>query len=215
MKKNKILKITSSYWVLAGIILLVGACTRSQTTNKYSAMSSVSAASVKKADFPAWPASFGFGKPATSLQIALLDIDVRPDGKGLPQGSGTVPAGKAIYAVRCAACHGKTGVEGPNNRLVSVTDGEIAGPESSKEKTIGNYWPYATTLFDYIRRAMPFNAPGSLTNEEVYALTAFLLNANKIIPPEANMNAETLPKVVMPAHKFFIPDDRKGGPEVR
>jgi len=215
MGNLKILKITNLSWFLAGIILLTEACTGPQTNSKSSANSLVTPASVTRADSVEWPASFGFGKPATPQEIALLDIDVRPDGKGLPQGSGTVLAGKAIYAAKCAACHGKTGVEGPNNRLVSITENEAAGTENSKEKTIGNYWPYATTLFDYIRRAMPFNAPGSLTNEEVYALTAFLLNANKIIPAEATINAETLPKVVMPAQKLFIPDDRQGGPEVR
>ncbi|QNF33342.1 cytochrome c [Adhaeribacter swui] len=215
MENLKFLKITNLSWFLAGVLLLTGACTASQTTSKSSASSLISAAPVTKADSPEWPSTFGFGKPATPQEIALLDIDVRPDGKGLPSGSGTVLAGKAVYAVKCAACHGKTGVEGPNNRLVSVAENEAAGTESNKEKTIGNYWPYATTLFDYIRRAMPFNAPGSLTNEEVYALTAFLLNANKIIPAEASINAETLPKVVMPAQKLFVPDDRKGGPEIR
>ncbi|PSR57274.1 sulfite oxidase [Adhaeribacter arboris] len=215
MKNLKILKNSGFNWLLTGLILLGAACTRSPTANKSSATAVVPSTQVTKADSENWPTSFGFGKPATAQEIALLDIDVRPDGKGLPGGSGTVLAGKAVYAVKCAACHGKTGVEGPNNRLVSVVETDAAGTENNKEKTIGNYWPYATTLFDYIRRAMPFNAPGSLTNEEVYALTAFLLNANKIIPAEAFMNAETLPKVVMPAQKLFVPDDRKGGPEVR
>ncbi|QMU29702.1 c-type cytochrome [Adhaeribacter radiodurans] len=215
MENLKFLKKIGLAWLVAGVLLLGASCVRTQPANQSTAISNVSAAPVPSPDSSEWPASFNFGKPATSQEIALLDIDVRPDGKGLPQGSGTVLAGKAIYAVKCAACHGKTGIEGPNNRLVSVTDSEIAGAESSKEKTIGNYWPYATTLFDYIRRAMPFNAPGSLTNEEVYALTAFLLNANKIIPPEAKMNAITLPKVVMPAQKLFVPDDRRGGSEVR
>ncbi|RDC64254.1 c-type cytochrome [Adhaeribacter pallidiroseus] len=215
MENLKILKNSGFNWLLTGLILLGAACTRSLTANKSTATAVVPSTQVTKADSANWPVSFGFGKPATAQEIALLDIDVRPDGKGLPGGSGTVLAGKAVYAVKCAACHGKTGVEGPNNRLVSVAENETAGAETSKEKTIGNYWPYATTLFDYIRRAMPFNAPGSLTNEEVYALTAFLLNANKIIPSEASINAETLPKVVMPAQKLFVPDDRKGGPEVR
>ncbi len=215
MKDFKFFKKNGLSWLVAGVLLLGSACVRTQPANQSAATAGVSAASVTSVDSSEWPARFNFGKPATLQEIALLDIDVRPDGQGLPGGSGTVPAGKAIYAVKCAACHGKTGVEGPNNRLVSVTDSATTSAESSKEKTIGNYWPYATTLFDYIRRAMPFNAPGSLTNEEVYALTAFLLHANKIIPPAANMNAETLPKVIMPAQKFFVPDDRKGGPEVR
>jgi len=150
---------------------------------------------------------FGFGRPATDAEIRRLDIDVRPDGVGLPAGLGSVKAGKQIYGAKCAACHGING-EGPTNRLVATSF-------TAREKAIGNYWPYATTLFDYIRRAMPFNAPGSLTNEEVYSLTAYLLAANKIIDSTAVIDARTLPKVVMPAQKLFVPDDRRGGREVR
>lgn len=158
-----------------------------------------------------WPASFGLGRPATPADITLLDIDVRPDGKGLPAGSGTATAGKAIFALKCAACHGTDGRGGPGGTLVTT----VAASGKRAEKTIGNYWPYATTVFDYIRRAMPFNQPGSLTNEEVYNLTAFLLNANHIIDDKAVINAQTLPKVVMPAKNLFLPDDRRGGPEIR
>lgn len=152
---------------------------------------------------------FGFGRPATPREIATLDIAIRPDGRGLPAGSGTARAGRAIYAVKCAACHGKSGIEGPYSRLV--------GPmgDTTRAKTIGNYWPYATTLFDYTRRAMPFNAPGSLTNDEVYSLTAFLLAANHIIDSGEVITAHNLARIVMPAKKLFIPDDRKGGPEIR
>ncbi|WP_132053743.1 c-type cytochrome [Pseudocnuella soli] len=153
------------------------------------------------------PSRFGFGRPATAAQIAAIDIDVRPDGQGLPPGSGTVPEGRAIYAAKCASCHGATGVEGPYNRLVSS--------DTSKAKAIGNYWPYATTLFDYIRRAMPFNAPGSLSNEEVYHLTSYLLHANGLVAADIEMNAANLPKVVMPAKDLFVPDDRTGGAEIR
>ncbi len=192
------------------------ACTRTNIQNQAPVLTSD--VDVKHpatvADSTQWPPTFGFGKLTTTQELAVLDIDVQPDGKGLPLGSGTVTAGKAIYAGKCAACHGKTGVEGPNNRLVApVAEGTES--DKAKEKTIGNYWPYATTLFDYIRRAMPFNAPGSLTNDEVYALTAFLLHANKIIPPDAVINAETLPQIIMPARQYFVTDDRKGGPEVR
>ena len=155
------------------------------------------------------PQLFGFGRPATPREIAILDIAIAPDGKGLPPGSGTAASGKAVYAVRCAACHGKTGVEGPYTQLV--------GPmgDTTRSKTIGNYWPYATTLFDYTRRAMPYNAPGSLTNDEVYALTAFLLSANRVIDSSMIITSHNLAGIEMPAKKFFIPDDRKGGPEVR
>lgn len=158
------------------------------------------------------PSSFGFGRPATQTEIDKWDIDVRPDGKGLPAGSGIASKGKLIFEAKCVACHGAGGVGGPNGSLVT-TSSVAAGKRP--EKTIGNYWPYATTVFDYIRRAMPFNAPGSLTNEEVYHLTAYLLNANKLIDEKTIIDAKSLPKVVMPAQKLFIPDDRKGGPEVK
>ena len=156
-----------------------------------------------------WPSHFGFGRIATAKEIAVLDISIRPDGKGLPGGSGTVKEGKAVYAVKCAACHGRTGVEGPQARLVGAMG------DTTKAKTIGNYWPYATTLFDYTRRAMPYNAPGSLSAKEVYGLTAFLLYANKIIDSNKIIDAKSLPVIVMPAKKIFIPDDRHGGPEIR
>jgi len=157
----------------------------------------------------AWPASFGFGRTATSSEIKDIDIDIMPNGHGLPPGSGTAEAGRVIYLAKCAACHGITGREGPNNKLVS------AGSDTAKEKTIGNYWPYATTVFDYIRRAMPFNEPGSLTDAEVYNLTAYLLNENKIIEPGTKINAGNLARIKMPAQHLFVNDDRRGGPEVR
>jgi len=155
------------------------------------------------------PASFGFGRPASDSLIASMDEDVRPDGKGLPAGSGTVSVGLIVYAAKCASCHGKTGTEGPQSRLVAPIG------DSLKEKAIGNYWPYSTTLFDYIKRAMPYASPGSLTNNEVYSLCAYLLWANKIIDSTAYLNAGNLYKVAMPARQSFIPDDRRGGPEIR
>lgn len=156
-----------------------------------------------------WPASFGFGRTAEVREMAALDIAVRPDGKGLPAGEGRVPAGRQLYAVKCAACHGITGREGPYAVLVGAMG------DTTKAKTIGNYWPYATTVFDYIRRAMPYNAPGSLTNEEVYHITAFLLYANRITDSAKVVNAQTLPRITMPAAQLFVPDDRRGGHEIR
>jgi cytochrome c len=167
---------------------------------------------VLPADTLSQPAHYGFGRPATAAEVAALDIDVRPDGTGLPKGEGNAMEGKAIYIQKCAACHGATGTEGPNDRLV-VGDSTKSG--GRRIKAIGNYWPYATTLFDYIRRAMPFNLPGSLTDEEVYGLTAYLLNANGLLAADAKLNAKTLPKIKMPARDKFVPDDRKDGPEIR
>ena len=161
------------------------------------------------------PARLGIGRPATPGEIAALDVDVRPDGAGLPPGSGTAAVGEQIYASRCAACHGKTGREGPNDRLVGrlPNDAFPFARDPTIPHTIGNYWPYATTVFDYIRRAMPPDAPGSLTDREVYGLVAYLLAMNQIIPADAVMDATTLPKVVMPARDRFVPSERGGPPK--
>ena len=162
---------------------------------------------------------FGFGRHATPEQIAAWDIDVMPDGTGLPSGEGTVADGERLYEATCAVCHGATGVEGPNDRLVGREPrvGFPFGqdPSLSRMRTIGNYWPYATTLYDYINRAMPFDRPGSLEPDDVYSLVAFLLHANEIIAENDVMNATTLPTVVMPARDRFVRDNRRGGPEVR
>jgi S-disulfanyl-L-cysteine oxidoreductase SoxD len=165
-------------------------------------------------DTTKWPATFGFGRTATAAEISRWDIAIRPDGKGLPPGEGNVTKGKAIYALKCAACHGQTGRETPGIKLLgpALVSDTLA---KSKPKTIGNYWPYATTLFDYMRRTMPYNLPGSLTNNEVYSLTAFLLSANQVIKPDAILNAKTLPGIIMPAKRLFVVDNRKGGAEVK
>ncbi|MCC7241389.1 MAG: cytochrome c [Acidobacteria bacterium] len=156
------------------------------------------------------PARFGIGRPATPQEIARLDIDVMPDGTGLPPGRGTPAEGAAIYASKCAACHGKTGREGPNDVLVGrePREGFPFAQNPRLAHTIGNYWPYATTVFDYVRRAMPPMAPGSLTDDEVYALTAFLLNANELVANDAVVDRSTLPAVKMPAREHFVPDTR-------
>ena len=164
-----------------------------------------------------WPGSFAIGHDATPAEIAALDIDFGPDGAGAPPGSGSVAEGKEVYDAKCAGCHGPTGQEGPNDRLVGrePRDGFPFGETRGIRKTIGNYWPYATTIFDYVNRAMPMTSPGSLAADEVYAVTAYILFLNEIIPEDAVMNAETLPAVVMPARERFVPDNRVGGPEVR
>ena len=160
---------------------------------------------------PDAPSRLGLGRAATPEQIAAWDDDVRPDGTGLPSGSGTPSAGAAIFATRCAGCHGKTGREGPNDVLVGPDprQGFPFSADPSLPHTIGNYWPYATTVFDYIRRAMPPDAPGSLSDGDVYNLTAFLLHANDLIAEDAVMDAASLPKVEMPAKPHFVPDTRK------
>lgn len=141
------------------------------------------------------------GKPIDPGDIAAWDISIQPDGTGLPPGSGTSARGAAIYAEKCAQCHGENGKGGSSAAL--VTGAQITDISASM-KTIANYWPYATTLFDYIRRAMPWQAPKSLTDEEVYALTAYLLAQNKLIGEKDAMNSETLPKVRMPNRDGFI-----------
>ena len=162
-----------------------------------------------------WPKSFGFGKRASEKQIAAWDIDIPPNGKGLPAGEGNVPRGRQVYAAKCAACHGATGTEGPSDRLIAPDSTGKSGSAVRRVKAIGNYWPYATTIFDYIRRAMPFNEPGSLTDAEVYSVTAYLLHANGLWDDKAALNAKNLPNIKMPAQKSFVPDDRKDGPEIR
>src|SRR5215510_1504392 len=132
----------------------------------------------------AWPAdafaaeSLNLGHPATPAEIAAMDISIGPDGSRLPPGSGTSTAGAPVYAAKCLACHGDKGAGQPNDRLVG---GQGTLASKTPVKTVGSYWPYATTVFDYVRRAMPYNAPHSLTNDEVYALTAYLLHLNGVI----------------------------------
>lgn len=173
-----------------------------------------------KLDYPDnWPSSFDLGLPATEEDILAWDIDVRPDGKGLPKGMGTVSQGSIIYKNKCAVCHGTTGNEGPYDRLVGrePREGFPFGRNVNTLglRTIGSYWPYATTIFDYIRRSMPQDQPGSLTDEEVYALTAYLLYKNEIIEEDEFMDANTLPQVIMPARDRFVLDNRIGGNEIR
>lgn len=157
------------------------------------------------------PARFEFGAEASEARIALWDVDVKPDGEGLPAGSGTVAEGERVFQTHCIACHGPTGTEGPNDQLV----GSEAWGEWPGSVTVGGYWPYATTLYDYITRAMPQLTPGILTADQKYAVIAFILNRNGIVSEDAVMNAETLPAVRMPAHDRFVVDDRQGGAEVR
>jgi mono/diheme cytochrome c family protein len=141
------------------------------------------------------------GQPATAAQIAGWDISVGPDGAGLPPGRGTAATGAVVYEQKCQACHGARGAGQPNDRLVG---GQGTLASKTPVRTIGSYWPYATTVFDYVRRAMPYTQPQSLSNDEVYAVTAYLLHLNGIIGESDEMNARTLPAVKMPNRDNFI-----------
>jgi cytochrome c len=163
---------------------------------------------------------YGLGRAATQPEIAALDVDVGPDGEGLPPGSGSVSQGAALYALKCASCHGPKG-EGiaPAYPALVGRDPSTENFSFSKDwkppKTVGNYWPYATTIFDYVRRAMPQATPNSLTNDEVYALTAWLLAANQVIASDATLDAKSLMAVKMPYANRFVRDNRRGGRGLR
>ncbi len=160
---------------------------------------------------PTWAgqARYGFGHAPTTAEIAAWNIDVRADGEGLPQGQGGAAEGAKIFADKCAACHGDKG-----ERLASPIEPLVGGAgtlaTTKPEKTVGSYWPYATTLFDFIHRAMPFDAPQSLSANEVYALTAYLLSLNGVIAKDAILDAKTLPKLRMPNRDGFVVHDWRG-----
>jgi len=143
----------------------------------------------------------GLGREATPAEVAAWDVSIPPDGTGLPPGRGTPAQGAVIYAQKCQNCHGEKGGGQPNDRLVG---GQGTLASKAPVRTIGSYWPYATTLFDYVRRAMPYTQSHSLTDDEVYAVTAYLLHLNGIIAETSVMDAETLPKVRMPNRENFI-----------
>ena len=147
-----------------------------------------------------------FGQPIAPADIAPWDISIGPDGAGLPPGRGTAAQGEAIYAAKCQACHGEKGAGRPNDALVGGKGSLEAG--KAPVKTVGSYWPYATTLFDYIRRAMPFLESKSLTNDEAYAVSAYILSLNEIIGKDDVIDAQSLPKVRMPNRDGFTPFPR-------
>ncbi|WP_291160715.1 cytochrome c [Hyphomicrobium sp.] len=150
---------------------------------------------------PAASANMRLGTPLTSDDIAKWDRTIFPDGRGLPPGRGSAKEGRVIYEQKCARCHGEHGEGGTSEELVS---GPTPPSPDNPSKAIGSYWPYATTIFDFVRRSMPPAAPGSLSADETYAVTAYLLAANAIIPESAEMNAETLAAVRMPNRDGFI-----------
>jgi S-disulfanyl-L-cysteine oxidoreductase SoxD len=142
------------------------------------------------------------GKPISPEDLATWDISIGPDGATLPPGSGTPKQGEAVFTMKCQACHNAKGAGQPNDRLVGG-QGTLPG-EKPAVKTVGSYWPYATTLFDYIRRAMPYPQSKSLSNDEVYAVAAYILNLNGVIGENETLDAKTLPEVKMPNRDGFI-----------
>jgi S-disulfanyl-L-cysteine oxidoreductase SoxD len=149
--------------------------------------------------------TYGVGRPPTSEEVRAWELTIPPDGQGLPPGSGTAALGQKVFAARCAACHGATGEDANFSRLVGG-QGTLATDQPIQ--TIGSFWQYATTLWSYIRRAQPFDHPGSLTADQVYAVTAYLLHRNGIIGEQEVMDATTLPRVKMPNRDGFVPDPR-------
>lgn len=154
---------------------------------------------------------YGFGRTATRAEIAGWDIDVRPDGQGLPPGQGTAVEGETVYMDRCASCHGEFGEA--FGRFPALMGGEETLATDEPVKTVSSYWPYATTLWDYIYRAMPFGEAQSLSGDEVYAVTAFILNLNDIVAPDFVLDRDSLPKIEMPNRGGFVtPDPRPDVP---
>lgn len=159
---------------------------------------------------PGLQEGFGIGRTATDAEIAAIDIDVRPDGKGLPDGSGTYAHGETLYAERCASCHGEN-LEGiKQTGAPALIGGRGTLNTNAPVKTVESYWPYASTLFDYVHRAMPMNAPGSLTADEVYSLSAYILGRAGIVSKDMVLDAKTFPGIKMPNARGFVEDPRPG-----
>ncbi len=156
------------------------------------------------ASVPAWGQShagyYGYGRAPSEAEIGGWAISVRPDGQGLPPGKGTVSDGAEVYVQQCAACHGTFG-EGAD-RYPKLVGGSLKGERP--EPTVGSYWPFATTLFDYVNSAMPFPSPHQLSADQVYAITAYILNLNNLVDSDFVAKADTLPKVKMPNHDSFV-----------
>jgi mono/diheme cytochrome c family protein len=148
---------------------------------------------------------YGIGRPATPAEVAGWNIDIDRYGNNLPSGSGSVSHGREVFDQQCAACHGAKGEGGVGDRLVGG-QGTLATPKPVR--TVGSYWPYAPTLFDYIRRAMPQNAPQSLSNEDVYAVSAYVLSLNGLLAADATLDAKTLSAIKMPNRSMFVGDPR-------
>jgi mono/diheme cytochrome c family protein len=163
---------------------------------------------------------YGLGAAPAAERLASWDSDILADGSNLPAGRGSVAEGRALFAQQCASCHGARG-EGMEPAFPRLVGRPAAGEsfafadDPATPRTIGNYWSHATTLYDYVRRAMPLLTPGTLSDDQTYALTAYLLAENAVIPQDAVLDAAALRAVEMPARNRFVPDDRRGGPGVR
>lgn len=208
--------------LIVSVVAIIGGCGCSDrpvqqpaTVAAVSASISPAASSSNAARWENVPL-FQVGRAATASEIAAWDLDVRPDGRGLPPGRGTARAGAAIYAVQSAACHGQHGEGATFDRLAAAPrKGFPYGRDDRVPKTVGTYWPYATTLYDYIQRSMPQYSPSTLTPDDTYAVTAYVLFLNQLWPEDAELNAQTLPAITMPARDRFVLDNRRGGPEIR
>ena len=181
--------------ITAAAVVMLGVGHAAQTSSSPQA-----ASGQRTATRPSAPEGPSLGVAVSAAEIAAMDVSIGPDGAGLPSGSGTPKQGAEVYATKCLACHGSEGANGINDRLVG---GQGTLTSAAPVKTIGSYWPYATTVFDYIRRAMPYPAPHSLTDAEAYAVTAYLLHLNGIIGADDVMDAASLPKVKMPNQGGF------------
>ena len=224
MRRNKSLIVIALFTLVLSLSLLLVACTGSEgpvgpqgpagppgpTSSPLAGLPGTPVrpgSPPEPATVPGYKGPFSFGKDATKEEIAAWNINIFPDGTNLPLGRGTVAQGSTIFAAKCVFCHGANGegISGLGDPLIKPYDPKAPWPQ--EPRTIGNYWPYATTVYDYIYRAMPYIAPGSLTPDEVYSLTAWLLFKNGIITENTEMDAQSLPKVQMPAKDKFLPFD--------
>lgn len=199
------------------LLMFAAACAKPDATSE--SHFGEGAPSERPATPAAWPQRYGLGQPASPAAVALLDTDIDTTGAGLPEGHGTATEGAVVYAAKCAGCHGAKG-EGipPSPILIQplvATDSFPWMKKPGAPKTVGNYWPFATTLYGYVWHAMPSSSPGSLSSTEVYQVVAYLLAENGVFARDAVLDARTLPAVKLPMRGRLVIDTRRGGAEVR